>query len=547
MTTMSTTAILNSVRNFLASLYMLADEDWISGCVNYFMEESGCTDIKEIQSQAKEQWLLNNLTDICPGSLPANLSSTHKTCLIGRFVLQINAVCDIGTPAYQQYLKLQKVNTENIDATTKFDDKVPSHRMIKLCMTDGKQEVAGIEYKPMRNLSLDITPGCKVLIKGPVECRRGMLLLTESCIELLGGEASDLSDNTQACLLSDKLGLPVAQETNLDSTLNHPRNTNIPSPHTQMPPPISEPVLEPTFDQTSRPIARVTGVQVSNFADDDIDFDELNAIEAQYCENRMKRPSETNIHNREKKLKTNPTHSTNRVQNPSNETNSTSSTNKIQNYFKMNPTLPTNTVENHMKTNPTLTGVNTVEDYPDDADMCFEDEDYLREIEAKLDAKENEFSSHITKVQIPVSSEPFVYIKQIENLSDSIKVGRVFKVKGQILKLLSKLSVSKEGWTLRCTIVDGTGSLDVDFTSDVLSKLVGYTPQEMIQLRKQIGRKPEIRGMFETALQQAKIKLEVLYCIIELTMLETPKITRLIPFEDFHVDSLKSRLQASGL
>lgn len=33
-----------------------------------------------------------------------------------------------GTPAYQQYLKLQKVNTENIDATTKFDEKVPNHR-----------------------------------------------------------------------------------------------------------------------------------------------------------------------------------------------------------------------------------------------------------------------------------------------------------------------------------------------------------------------------------------------------------------------------------
>lgn len=56
----------------------------------------------------------------------------------------------------------------------------------------------------------------------------------------------------------------------------------------------------------------------------------------------------------------------------------------------------------------------------------------------------------------------------------------------------------------------------------------------------------EIRFIFQ-ALQQAKIKLEVLYSIIELTMLETPKITRLIPFEDFHVDSLKTRLQASGL
>lgn len=38
--------------------------------------------------------------------------------------------------------------------------------MIKLYLTDGVQEISGIEYKPMRNLSCDITPGCKVLIKG---------------------------------------------------------------------------------------------------------------------------------------------------------------------------------------------------------------------------------------------------------------------------------------------------------------------------------------------------------------------------------------------
>lgn len=40
------------------------------------------------------------------------------------------------------------------------------HRMIKLYLTDGEQDISAIEYKPMRNLSCDITPGCKVLLKG---------------------------------------------------------------------------------------------------------------------------------------------------------------------------------------------------------------------------------------------------------------------------------------------------------------------------------------------------------------------------------------------
>lgn len=38
--------------------------------------------------------------------------------------------------------------------------------MLKLSMTDGVQMVNGIEYEPMRNLSIDVTPGSKILIKG---------------------------------------------------------------------------------------------------------------------------------------------------------------------------------------------------------------------------------------------------------------------------------------------------------------------------------------------------------------------------------------------
>lgn len=50
----------------------------------------------EVQTLAKEQWLLNDLKDICPGSLPQNLRNQHKISITGRFVLQINACVDIG-------------------------------------------------------------------------------------------------------------------------------------------------------------------------------------------------------------------------------------------------------------------------------------------------------------------------------------------------------------------------------------------------------------------------------------------------------------------
>ncbi|XP_073967026.1 recQ-mediated genome instability protein 1-like [Choristoneura fumiferana] len=492
---MSPNNILNSVRNFLASHFMHVENEWLSGCVEYLTEDSSNNYSEtEIQNLAREQWLLNDLKEICPGSLPANLKTQQKVTLNGRFALQINAAVDIGTPAYQQYMKLQKVNTENVEATTKFEDKISNRRMIKLYLTDGVQEISAIEYKPMRNLSCDITPGCKALIKGPIECRRGVLLLAESSLELLGGEVQEISiSNSLAGLLSTKLGLPMTQGTasDLNATASHPRNTDIPLPHTEMPPALETIHRTDSFDP--RPVAVVTSVQVANFADDDIDVDQLAAIEAQ-------------ISNPSKRSLTDTTHTS---------------------------------TEKKLKMDNTST-VNRVEDYPEDNDLFAEDEDYLRELENKFDAS---YNTPKVKFPVPVSSEPFVYIKQINDMRESEKAGRVFRVKGQIMKLLSKLSVGKDGWSLRCTIVDGTGSIDVDFTNNVLSKLVGFTPQEMNQLKKQMATKPELKQKAVMALQKAKDTLQVLYCIIELTILEVPKITCLIPFDGSHVDLLRKRIQ----
>ncbi|KAJ8714854.1 hypothetical protein PYW08_004835 [Mythimna loreyi] len=483
---MTSTSLINAVRQYLASHHMYVVDDWLSGCVEYLSEDTENNYSEaEIKDLAKEQWLLNDLKEICPGSLPANLKGQMKTILTGRFVLQINAVIDIGAPAYQQYLKLQKVNMENVEATTNYEEKVSSHRMMKLYLTDGVQEIAALEYKPMRNLSCDITPGCKVLLKGPVECRRGQLLLTESSIELLGGEVQEIAiSNSLAGQLSAKLGLPMPQEPDPNITISIPRNTNIPTPHTQMPTANVQPT--PTFDQHTNNVDEPT-----NFADDEIDIDQLAALEEQLIDNPGKRPLVTDNTNPEKRLKT-------------------------------------ATIDH--------------DEYPDDNDLFLgEDEDYLRELESQIDAGNNDLSGQFNTGPKSVSSEPFVYIKQIKELDESDKVGKVFKVKGQVMSLLSKLSVSKDEWSLKCTIVDGTGTLDVEFTSDVLSKLVGYTPQEMNAIKRQMVTKPELKEKAITALQNAKNSLQVLYCIIELTILEVPKITNLIPFDATHIDQLNRR------
>ncbi|XP_075980257.1 recQ-mediated genome instability protein 1-like [Anticarsia gemmatalis] len=480
---MSSASLINAVRQHLASHQMFVDEEWLVGCVEYLSEDSDSNYTEaDIKNLAKEQWLLNDLKSICPGSLPSNLKSQHKTVLNGRFVLQINSAIDIGTPAYQQYLKLQKVNMENVEATTNYEEKISSHRMIKLELTDGVQEISGIEYRPMRNLSCDITPGCKVLIKGPVECRRGMLLLTESAVELLGGEVQEIAiSNSLAGLLTAKLGVTITPGADLNTTINQPRNANIPTPHTDMP---------PTTNHTHEPILEPARHIQQNFADDDIDIDQLAALEAQFTDNPGKRSLTTEHSNPEKKQKT----------------------------------------------------VNNVDDYPTDNDLLFdEDDDYLRELEAQIDAQENEPMAVENKGPVRVSAEPFVYIKQLNEMSEIDRYGKVFNVKGQVMTLLSKLSVGKGEWSLKCTIVDGTGKLDVEFASDVLSKLVGVTPQQMNLMKKQMASKPELQEKVVSAIKNARDQLQVMCCIIEITMLEVPKITDYRPFDSSHVELLKRR------
>lgn len=82
-------------------------------------------------------------------------------------------------------------------------------RMLLLHLTDGTQSVQATEYALIPLLNLDILPGSKILIKGPVECRKGVFLLRPNNMQLLGGEVEELvSVNAPENILARRLGLP---------------------------------------------------------------------------------------------------------------------------------------------------------------------------------------------------------------------------------------------------------------------------------------------------------------------------------------------------
>lgn len=122
-------------------------------------------------------------------------------------------VINIGQSAYSQHTKITQGLESNSDVSA--DKKIPSkwepksRRMLLIHLTDGSQNIQAMEYMPIPSIHLDLIPGTKILIKGPVECRRGVILLRSENIELLGGEVSDLvQPNAPENVLARVIGKP---------------------------------------------------------------------------------------------------------------------------------------------------------------------------------------------------------------------------------------------------------------------------------------------------------------------------------------------------
>nr|CAD7441387.1 unnamed protein product [Timema bartmani] len=229
--------------------------------------------ITELHEFVLDQWRLADLRDMGVGCLPPNLTSQIKVTLTGKYSLQVESVVDIAHPSYGQLLKLRQVSTENVDMTeTKAQSWEPkSGRVLQLCLCDGLQEIRGMEYRPINKLNTPLLPGCKVLVIGPLDCRRGVLLLQEHNLQLLGGEVDSL-------LVPNALENILARKLNLEEN-EHP---DIAGSTSSEPSTSRETVAVPTpISQGNRPVAQVAPLNHNAEEDELILGAELDAIEQQ--------------------------------------------------------------------------------------------------------------------------------------------------------------------------------------------------------------------------------------------------------------------------
>ncbi|GLC35866.1 recQ-mediated genome instability protein 1 [Pleodorina starrii] len=118
-------------------------------------------------------FLFCDLNQAGSATLPTNTKEMHKEVLMGKFVLQLDEVINMAAAARERY-------TEQ-----------PCGRCLKFALTDGCQQVVGVEHAHLPTLTWDCPAGSKVLIHN-VPIRRGMLLLGPDNTALLGGQVERL-------------------------------------------------------------------------------------------------------------------------------------------------------------------------------------------------------------------------------------------------------------------------------------------------------------------------------------------------------------------
>ncbi|XP_017322554.2 recQ-mediated genome instability protein 1 [Ictalurus punctatus] len=266
---------------------------WLDACVEWVTEEAGGMALPQAQlnQQVLDQWLLTDLRDLAHPVLPAGISEAEKMELNGCYCLQVDSLLDVSQPAYSQLQRVRgsRCSNDEVTAVTQATQKpweAKPTRMLMLQLTDGVQNLEGIEYRPVPALSANLPPGTKLQVVGMVMVRLGVVLLKPENVKVLGGEVEELMEvHSQSRVLYRTLGLPeenhqqeaedqeVRQGARIEGTLDSGYESIQSSLNLQM---ISR--NEPSHLENSRlstleaaPISRQSGTDVTNIPDEDFD------------------------------------------------------------------------------------------------------------------------------------------------------------------------------------------------------------------------------------------------------------------------------------
>ncbi|XP_076233777.1 uncharacterized protein LOC143178808 [Calliopsis andreniformis] len=571
--------------------FYLMNDEWLRDCIEFYVNQHRNPNDNEILEFVKVQWQLSDLREINNenGSLPRNLSQQKLVTLSENYILQVEQMYDITTSKYKQLEQIRNTHCSEVELTeTEMLEKwePPKKRMMQLRLTDGLQDIIGIEYTQITRLNDMLLPGYKVMIMGPIICRRGVLLLKEGQLKGIGGEV-------------DSLLIPNALENVLARALNLQEN----------PDPYNDNEAKSNNVKENKKLE----LEDSFFEEDfQINLDELSRIEDSHNKNDIQSNNDTNKTEIETEINTEiKTESFSKI------TIEKTVTKKEQSckedialddddcFFEMVDEEQLIDSQGNQKNN--IAPFRTFPMEEEDDIIILNDEEIIENVQChkKVVKKEklpaSTVDSHVSwftnKTAVPSTStaQPEIRKKSQENITSLTAGKRAFPMsppetvalkKGKIdrkiteftkrpnspdppkicdfihdvnkevligvtnrkirarVEILGKLAKKDLRWILEATVTDGTGKIEVSFSNEVLENLLGFTVQEF-SLKKKLKKNPEIERELRMSFRNAEQKIKTLDAVLELELDvgKKPKVIKITELTQEQKETVEKRLK----
>ncbi|GAB1600760.1 recQ-mediated genome instability protein 1-like isoform X1 [Argonauta hians] len=578
---------MEAVRQFLENKHIQVPVEWLEACIDWLKEEhhSSTLDANQIKNLVYEQWLAADLTELGLQYLPQQAANSSKYFLNGLYCLQVNSILDISTSYYTQQTKLKGTDLTNslvsAENPKQFTPQVPHCRMLKMEMTDGTTVVHGIEYKSIPSINGNMNPGFKVLIKGKILCRNGILFLARENLSVLGGEVDSLMESNALQVLLPKVMKDVATyagknmrkdfesagfntkctektvEINEDNLQTKKKRFSDSPYHHDIR------FLKDRQSQVTKPCgyeADNSSNMVTNSVDefeeqwDDLDFveeleeldysipkksndkadqkSEVICIDDDWDEEEM----EMALLNEEEFKKDIEQQNSNAFSPNIGPPPLPSVSQEIKNSKPKSYQSPSHSVSTPSTSVSTSSKCNnqfvhdltsTTQKTPGDVLLKREDTPPLSTSNS-IDCLMNkwtklcnesclESNSYSCLSDVGVHSPPFTYLFLLKSFKLETESIK-FKVKGYISTLLSRLTRSNGKWQLKCMLNDGSGTLPVELSDHLLTEFIGFTVEESVKMNVSGATKPELKQRLQKGLQQCQVTIVNLYNIFEIEM-----------------------------
>lgn len=465
---------VQQIFSYLRSHHFHFPERWVIEGIEYYRSADPNISFQKLRDEVYNQWLLANLRDMNVPSLPPNLSRHDKITLPGKYAVQVEMMLDASQSCYNQYQQLKKVSLENIEATEtpgQWNNK--SNRCLTFTLCDGVQEIRAMEYFPINKIRTndpELLPGFKMLIIGPVDCRKGMILLKEENVKILGGEVDVLCEiNNLKSLLCRKLNLEESDDENKENSTDHIDNA-------------VENRLNENEEQNAYEMD--TDEDISNLLSQNDELFQSLSFEADFAQADVP----NNVEMRDEVV-----------------------------------IVPNEVEKNKPSTSkkPVQTTISS----------------FLTQ-----SAKKDNVQVKKNKFPLTINHKPFVYLKLI--LNSQVNKPAIFTVKAVIMTINKKMGIKDNDFAMTAIISDGSDSVEVSFSSEVLEEIMGYSPDEIIQMHRDKAKNSAIADRLKKINKDAQLRLISLCCLMDIKFSNDDCLPCVLSIEDVkieHLNALKAR------